>query len=121
MTFPTIKYKATNTVLQNHLQELVEEKFKTLDKYIGSETDVSCEVEFEKEAPHQNGDVYRFEANLWLKGKLYRAEATESNFEKAIAHVRSELDTELLRSHKKGESMIRRGGRKVKEMLRFPK
>ncbi len=121
MTFPTIKYKATNTELQNHLKELVAEKFKTLDKYIGKETDVSCEVEFEKEAPHQNGDVFRFEANLWLKGKLYRAEATEGNFEKAIAHVRSELDTELLRSHKKNEGLMRKGGRKMKELLRFGK
>jgi ribosomal subunit interface protein len=121
MTLPTIKYKATNTELQNHLMNLVEEKFTTLDKYIGEETDVSLEVEFKKEAPHQNGDVYRFEANLWLRGKLYRADAVESNFEKAIAHVRDGLDTELLRHHKKSESLVRRGGRKIKEILRFGK
>lgn len=121
MTFPTIKYKATNTELQNHLKDQVEEKFRTLHKYFGDVTDVKIEVEFEKEAPHQHGNVFRFEANVWLKGRLYRAEATEDSFEKSIARVRGELDTEILRRHKKSESLMRKGSRKIKEMLRFGK
>ncbi len=121
MTFPTIKYKATGTELQTHLQQLVAEKFKTLEKYTKVDTGATCEVEFAKAAPQQHGEVFRFEANVWIKGKLYRAEATESNFEKAIAEVRNELDSEMLRFHKRKENMIRRGGRKIKEMLRFGK
>ena len=43
----------------------------------------------------------------------------QNHFEKAIGRVRGELDTEILRHHKKSESLVRKGGRKMKDMLRF--
>ena len=119
MTFPTINYKATNTELDERLQTLMDQKLSTLQKFIGDETDVKCQVEFEKVAPKQNGLVYRVEANLYLKGKLYRAEATEISFEAAIEEVRSELDKELRRAGDKRDTLVKRGGRRIKEMLRF--
>jgi len=121
MTFPTIKYKATNTELSPALSELTDQKFASLEKYIGDETDVQCEVEFEKETGHQSGRIFRVEANLWLKGTLYRAEASEENFEKSIDEVRDELDKELRRASGKRETLIKKGGRAIKEMLRFGK
>lgn len=119
MTFPTIQFKATNTETDEALQTLLEQKFNSLDKFVGDETDVKCEVEFEKVAPSQSGHVHRVEANLWLHGKMYRAEATEESFEMAIDEVRNELDKELRRANDKRDSLIKRGGRKIKEMLRF--
>ena len=119
MSFPTIQYKATNTELDEGLARLVDQKFESLARYVGEETDVKCEVEFEKETAHQSGEVFRVEANLFLAGKLYRAEASEISFEKSIDEVRSELDKELRRSFKKHETLVKKGGRKIKEMLRF--
>ena len=119
MSFPMINYKAMNTELDVELQELVDQKFSTLEKFIGAETDVKCEVEFEKTAEQQSGNVHRVEANLWLRGKLYRTEATEVNFEMAIDEVRDELDKKLRRAGGKRDSLMKRGGRKIKEMLRF--
>lgn len=119
MALPIINYKASNTVLDQELQDLLEAKFTSLEKYLGDETDVKCDVEFEKVAPHERGQVFRVEANLWLKGTMYRADATEDQFEKAIDEVRAELDKELRRSHKKHASLVKRGGRRLKEMMRF--
>lgn len=119
MAFPTINYKATNTKMEERWQELADEKLQALEKFIGDETDVKLDVEFEQVAPSQSGDIHRVEANLWLHGKLYRAEATEDSFEKAIDEVRNELDKELRRANDKRWSLIKRGGRKIKEMLRF--
>jgi ribosomal subunit interface protein len=119
MSMPIINYKATNTELDQDLQNLLEAKFTSLEKYLGDETDVKCDVEFEKVTPQESGDVYRVEVNLWLKGTLYRAESTEDQFEKAIDEVRAEIDKELRRSHKKHQSLIKRGGRKLKDMMRF--
>lgn len=121
MTFPMIQYKATNVPLEGTWQDLVEQKFRTLEKYLGGQSDVKCQVEFEKSAPQQSGDVHRVEANLTVGGKLFRAEATESSFELAIDTVRQELDRELGKSNEKRDTLIRRGGRKFKEMLRFGK
>jgi ribosomal subunit interface protein len=123
MTFPIIQYKATNVEINAVWQDLVEQKFKSLEKYIGNETDAKCDVEFEKETGghHNAGKLHRVEANLFVHGKLHRAEASEESFEKAIDAVRAELDRELGRAHEKRETLIKRGGRKLKEMLRFGK
>ena len=93
--------------------------FTVKEQATGEETDVKCEVEFEKVAPSKNGEIFRVEANLWLHGKLYRAEATEISFEIAIDEVKSELDKELRRTNGKRDSLMKRGGRKIKEMLCF--
>jgi len=117
MGFPIINYKATNTDLDERLQTLLEQKLTSLDKYIGEETDIKCDVEFEKMSTGHSGQIYRVEVNLWLAGKLYRAEDTLESFEKAIDEVRSELDKELRRANKKKETLIKRGGRAIKEMM----
>lgn len=117
MTFPIINFKSTNTETDTKLQDLVTHKLESLGKFIQGESDVKCEVEFEKVAPRQSGDVYRVEINLWLRGNLYRAEATCDSFEKAVDEARNEVEKELRRNTDKKDTLVKRGGRKIKEML----
>ncbi|PJC56193.1 ribosomal subunit interface protein [Candidatus Kaiserbacteria bacterium CG_4_9_14_0_2_um_filter_41_32] len=119
MTFPTIAYKHTNTNVDYKLQDLLVQKFSSLEKYIGDETDVRYEVEFEKVTPQQNGNIYRVETNLWLKGNLYRAESIDENFEKATDEVRDQLAKKLRRASKKHTNRFLQGARRIKEMMRF--
>lgn len=121
MAFPIIKFKATNTELVEELQDLMDRKLRSLEKFINDETDLNCEVEFEKVTAQQTGDVHRVEVNFYKDGELFRAEATEDSFEKAIDEVRDELDKEMRRAGKKQSTLIRRGGRAIKDMLRFGK
>jgi len=121
MEFPMIQYKATNVALEGKWQDLVEQKFRTLSKYLKNHTEGTCQVEFEKIVSHQNGNIHRVEANLHCEGKLFRAEATENSFELAIDQVRAELDRELAKSNEKRETLMKKGGRRIKEMLRFGK
>lgn len=117
MSFPIINFKATNTELDQRLQTLVDQKFSSLEKFIGDETDVKCDVEFEKVTASQSGKVFRLETNLWLAGTMYRAEATEQSFEEAIDEVRNELDKELRRANDKHDTLVKKGGRAIKEMM----
>ncbi len=121
MSFPTIQFKFTSIDQSETPHVLLEDKFQSLGKFVGEETDVKCEVEFEKVTNSKSGEVHRVEANLWLHGKMYRAEATENSFEAATDEVRNELDKELRRANDKRHSLIKRGGRAIKEMLRFSK
>jgi len=121
MALPIIQFKATNTELDGELQDLIEHKLQTLERFITTETDLKCEVEFEKLSHHKTGDVYRVEVNFFKDGQLFRAEAAAENFEKAIDEVRSELDKEMRRDHKKKDTLLKRGGRKIKNMMRFGK
>ena len=119
MSFPDIIFKHTNVTESNDIDSLIEQKLSLLERYIGNETDVKCEVEFEKIAPHNSGDVHRVEVNFWLAGKMHRAEATEATFEAAIDVVKDELDRELNKEHDKHQTLVRKGGREIKEAIRF--
>ncbi|MFT7645202.1 MAG: ribosomal subunit interface protein [Candidatus Paceibacteria bacterium] len=119
MAFPMIQFKVTNTELIGELQDIMEQKLHSLEKYIGDETDVKCAVEFEKITSQHSGKIYRIETNLHVAGKLYRAESTETTFEEAIDEVRNELDKELRRANKKKETMVKKGGRIIKDMMKF--
>ncbi len=119
MTFPTIQFKATNVHLDGKWQDQVIHKFKSLEKFFGSQTDISCSVEFEKITAHQSGSVCRVEANVYANGKMFRAESTEHSFEHAIDVVQKDIERELGKAHAKHDTLVKRGRRKIKEMLRF--
>jgi len=119
MSFPMINFKATNADVSDHLKDITENKLSTLEKFVG-EAPAVCDVEFERITNHhQNGNIHRVEVNLELNGKLYRAEATEETFEKAIDEVRADLEHELHSRQGKRETMVLRGARRMKEMMRF--
>ena len=118
MSLSMINFKATNTEVRDQLKNLLEQKLQTLNRFIGEDS-VICDAEFEKVTSQQQGPVHRVEVNLEVSGKLYRAEATMDSFEMAIDEVRDELDKELRRASDKKETMLKRGGRRLKEMLRF--
>lgn len=113
-----ITFKYNNLSEGQSLSGVVEQKLRSLEKYLKRAESVIVEAEFQKVAPQQNGQVHRFEVNMQVDGALFRADATEESFEKAIDEVRAELDKELRRSGKKKDGLVRRGGRAIKAMLR---
>ena len=119
MAFPTIQFKGTNVTVVNTWKKLVEQKFKTLEKFLGSHTDATCHVEFEKMTTQQSGDINRVETTIFAHGKVFHAEAISSTFESAIDMLRKEIERELSKAHDKHETMLKQGRRKIKEMLRF--
>ena len=119
MSFPQVNFKAIHVDIDQTLQNVLDQKLQSLEKFIGDETDVKCDAEFDKVAASQSGKIHRLKVNLWFRGKLYRAEATEDSFEMAIDEVRNELDKELRRANDKHGSLMKRGGRAIKNMMRF--
>lgn len=119
MSFPHISFKHSQTEVNYKLQDLITTKLHSLTRYIGGKSDNRCEVEFSKVAPHQNGDIYKVEVNIWSDGVLYRATDTASTFENAIDAVRSDLDSELNRARTKKMNLWRKGARRMKDMMRF--
>jgi len=117
MTFPDIKYRYNDLEEAQALASIVDQKLITLEKYLNGNESAVCEVEFGKVASHQNGKIYRVEANLTIDGVLYRAEATEESFEKAIDEMKAELDTEIRRAKNKQETLKKEAGRELKEKM----
>ncbi len=120
MTFPQISVKATNLELTSGISALIDQKLMPLGKLIpDGATDANCRVEVEKLSEHQSGKIYRVEINLFAHGRSYRAEATEEQIEKAIDEARDELKREIDHIQGKRHSLVRRGARALKSMLRF--
>ncbi|MCB9816149.1 ribosome-associated translation inhibitor RaiA [Candidatus Nomurabacteria bacterium] len=117
MTFPSINYKFNDLAEAQALTELIEKKCEAFSKYLHDNDAVTCEIEFQKVAPQQNGQVHQVEANLQINGTLYRAVATEETFEKAIDEVRDELDKELRTAKEKQVTRDKQAGREAKEMM----
>lgn len=117
MSFPIINYKYNGIAEGERLSELVDQKLAPFSKYLHGSEAVTCDVEFEKVAEHHQGNIFRVEVNLLIDGTLYRAEATEESFEKAIDEMRNELDKELRRAKDKQVSMDKRAGREAKEQM----
>lgn len=119
MIFPPISVKATNLTLTPELQALVDQKLIPLGKFIHAHGDERCDVELERVAEHQSGKIYRAEVNLFTGGKLYRAESTNEQIEQSIDKVRDDLRHELQHAAGKRRSLMQRGQRAIKDMLRF--
>lgn len=112
--------KATNVTLSPGLQNLIDQKLSVLGKFVPpSATDATCKVEVEKLTEHQSGKIHRVEINLFMMGRSYHAEATEEQLEKAVDVARDELRHELQHVEGKRQSMMRRGARAIKNLLRF--
>lgn len=119
MVFQNITFKHTNTEVGDGMDAYATEKLSTLLKYVSEDQEAKAEVEYEKIVAHKTGPVCRVEVNIWIGGELYRAQNTQSTFEAAVDVVRDELDQEMRKAHKRRHSLLRRGGRKIKEMMRF--
>ncbi len=119
MSFQNISFKHNGSGTDSRIHGFVTQKLSVLEKYVDNTDPVKIEVEFEKVAPHNSGDICRVEINLSVGGTLYRAERTHSTFESAIDLAKDELDQEMRRAHKKRHSMFRKGARKIKDMVRF--
>ena len=119
MSFQNITFKHTNSDTDSRIHNFVTQKLSVLEKYVDDVAVVKVEVEFEKVAPHNSGDICRVEINVVVGGTLYRAEQTKSTFEAAVDVAKDELDQEMRRAHKKKHSMFRKGARQIKDMMRF--
>jgi ribosomal subunit interface protein len=112
-----INFKFNDLAEAQSLSDVVEQKFAALERFLADGAAVTCDVEFVKVAARQSGAVHKVEANLMVDGTLFRAEATEESFEKAVDEVRDELDKELRRAKTKQETKEKQAGRDFKEQM----
>ena len=119
-TFPSVTIKTKNYTHNDAIEEVLAKRLKTLEKFLpDDETMLVCAVELEKMAGQQTGSIFRVEINLQVGGTLLRAEATREKMEDAIEQTKNELKTELVRTSGKRQSLLRRGAKRIKDMLRF--
>lgn len=120
MSFLRINTKTKNFTPTPALEEKLEKRLLTLERVLPkSVSEVLCEVELEKITEHRaSGAIYRTELNISFEGTMVRAEAIEESMETAIDHAKGEMKREIEKIRSRKESVVRRGARKAKDLLR---
>lgn len=117
-----INTKMTQCEMTPEVQTYLDEKLDAISKLVvvgDADAKVTCDVEIEKTQSQQHGPIWRAEMNLSFEGNMYRAEATAESINAALDEVKDEMTKRLRRDKKKRFDMIRRGGAKMKEWMRF--
>ncbi len=115
-----IKIRSVNFDLTPAIEDYVDKKILSLEKFFGGYDNILCEVEVGKTTGHHNsGDIFKAEVNITSSNisQVY-AVAEESDLYKAIDVVRDEAEREIVSKKSRKDTLFRRGAQKVKDLLK---
>lgn len=114
-----INKKATNLSFTPAIEEYVDKKLETLEKFFKNVGEVLVNVEVGKTTSHhKSGDIFKAEIHLMADGEDYYANAETEDLYASIDEVKDEVIRELTSRRKRTLRLLRRGGAKLKDMLR---
>lgn len=115
-----INVKATQYNLTPEVREYLDKKLAAIRNFLDeSQGTAVCDVELEHEYAQQHGRVFRAEVNLNAHGEFFRAEENAESMNAAIDAVHDEIVSRLRKGKTKHVNMLRRGGARMKEWLRW--
>lgn len=111
--------KATNLEITEAIREYVDKRFEKVHQFLADDTTARVNVEIAKTSNHhKHGDIFRSDVRVSARGQQIYAQSEESDLYTTIDIVRDEVLRQLTTSKDKRTSLLRRGGAKVKGMLR---
>jgi len=115
-----INIKATDISLTPPIDNYINKKLKSIEKLINKkDTGVLCDIEVGRTTHHhKSGDVFRAEINLQTEGKTFYASSEKDDLYAAIDEMKDQVKNELLSYKTKKETLLKRGGAKVKSLLK---
>ncbi len=115
-----INIKATGMSLTPAISDYVNKKISGLQKFAQSDTNTRADVEVEVTTKHHHESVdhFRTEVNFFTDAMMIRAEHSGADLYMTIDMVKDEIARQLISGKKKQQSLMRKGGQKIKAMLR---
>lgn len=111
--------KLTSVDSSDALLQYLREKLAHIEKFVKNTNQARADVELARTSQHhRHGDVFVAEINLHLNGRRLYARAEAEDLYAALDTVKDDITRQLTTDHKKRLSLLRRGGRAVKNMLR---
>jgi putative sigma-54 modulation protein len=110
--------KATNITITPAIAEYIDRKLGMLEKYF-SNPDTLINIEVGKVSRHhKSGDVFKAEIKINSNGKDYYVVSETEDLYAAIDEAKDDMVQELASESKKSRDLFRKGGAKLKDMLR---
>ena len=114
-----INTKATNLSITPAIGEYVEKKVEMLEKFFRGVEGVLVNVEVARTTRHhKSGDIFKAEIHINANGEEYYATAETEDLYASIDKVKDEIIHELTSKRKKTLRLFRKGGTKIKNMLK---
>jgi ribosomal subunit interface protein len=115
-----INTKVTNMELTDSVKDYVYKKLEGLEILVDSDdSEAQGQVELGKTTNHhKQGDIFRAEINLTYNGKQVRAVSETEDLYNSIDQMRDEVFREVKKQKGRERSLVRRGGKRVKDMMR---
>jgi ribosomal subunit interface protein len=114
-----INIKTTNITLTEAISDYTSKRLDAITQLLKDDPTVRFDVELAKTSNHhKNGDIFRAEILVVGKNKDLYAASEEEDLYKAIDMVRDEMLREVRQGKEKKISIIRRGGAKLKEIIK---
>jgi len=114
-----INIKATNISLTSSISEYVEKRVRTLEKFYKKDEEIIVNVEVGKTTHHhKSGDIFRAEIFIRSRGNEYYASAETEDLYASIDQVKDNIVRELTSKKKKTVRLFRKGGAKIKNILK---
>lgn len=114
-----INIKTTALDLTPAISEYVEKRFDAITKFFIDDTTAQIDVELAKTTNHhKNGDIFRAEIHIVAKGINTYVSSEKEDLYMAIDTVRDEVLRNVKSSNEKHRSLVRRGGAKIKNIIR---
>ena len=111
--------KATNISFTPSRNEYIEKKMAMLDKFFHGNEDVLASIEVGKSNKHhKSGDIFRAEIHITTNGDSFYVTADKEDLYAAIDEVKDQMARELTSKRKKTLRLFRRGGAKIKDILK---
>jgi len=109
----------TNITTSPAISEYLDKRLESIAKIIGDDTSVKCDVELGRTSTHHNkGDVFKAEIHIVGGGKNLFAASEQVDLYSAIDAVRDEILQGLKADKSKKQSLGRKGGAEVKNIIK---
>ena len=112
--------KITNFEIDTETRDYLDKRLENLKKFVDLDNpNTNLDIEIGKTTEHhQKGDIFRSEFNLSISGEYYRSEEESQSITSSIDLAIEDLLKQLRRGKDKKETLFKKGGRKIKEILR---
>lgn len=112
-----IQIKTTGFPSSVAVTDYIQKKISSLERFLEPQTIVHVEVAKTSDH-HKHGDIFRAEIRAYAHHRDLYVEKETSDLYAAIDGVRDEAQRKLVESKEKKVSFARRGGAKVKAMIK---
>lgn len=114
-----IQLSAVNMELTEELKIYIDKKMRSLEKFINfDDPSVSGDIRLYKDTGKQSGKIYRVEMSIMTAGKKYGINADGNTLYEAIDEAKDLILRKIAGYREKRQSIVKRGGVKVKAFLK---